>query len=174
MFDKKILLLYGLPSSGKSTVAKSLTEYIRITVDEIITSMVPNPDITDFQRLGNEIVTQISERLKNSNNSRIVIEMGCLIPQLAIKKFEQFMDDQTYHFTNILLTADDAELERRIIKRNKEIESGKSDSLKIDGPDFLTRFKVIFNNNKPTSFIQIDTTQLPAEDVLDKVRAICN
>lgn len=169
MSKRTIVLLYGLPCSGKSSVLRALPGHARIAVDTIITTITPDPSIADFQRLADEIVGQIATTLQCTAKAKVVIEMGCLIHVDAIRRLERFMLKDGIDYTNILLSADDDELIRRIELRNAAIEAGESKSIRVDGPDYLSRFKRVFNHNKPDSYITIDTTGLSQGDVIDRV-----
>lgn len=169
MTMKSVLLLYGLPCSGKSSVVASLPDHSRITVDEIITSFILEPSVADFRCSGNEIVDKVVTELQNQEATQFVIEMGCLIPRLAISRLEAFMNDNGFLYTNILLAADDDELIRRIKQRNADIDAGKSDSIKVDGPDYLTRFKAVFDDSQPDSCIEIDTTALNFQEIIEQI-----
>ena len=75
-----ILLLYGLPCSGKSSVLKAInTGHHVITVDTIITKIVADPSLEDFNHLSNEIINAIIDEIDNTNSTRYLIEVGCLI-----------------------------------------------------------------------------------------------
>lgn len=174
MNDKSVVLLYGLPCSGKSMVVKSLPDHAAIAVDEIITKVITEPEIEDFQRLAGEIAEEMVAIIDGMDDEHIVVEMGCLMPQRVIWRVEQYMHDNGIRFTNILLTADDAELIERIRQRNADIEAGISDSIKVDGPDYLTRFKLILENNMPESFVELDTSALSREQVMMRVIAEIN
>ncbi len=169
MSNKSVVLLYGLPCSGKSSVLRAMPGHARITVDAIITAIIPDPGIADFQRLGDEIVGRIASTLQGMDGEKVVIEMGCLIPLGAIRRLEGLMLESGINYTNILLSAADEELIRRIERRNAAIEVGESDSIRVDGPDYLGRFKRLFNHNRPVSYVTIDTTALSPGDVVEQL-----
>lgn len=167
MSNKSVLLIYGLPCSGKSMVVRSMLDCSVITIDAIITRIIDTPAIADFQRLADEIVDEMVIALRCRDSSRFIIEMGCLVPRKAISRIEQFMSEAGFRFTNVVLTAKDDVLIQRIVQRNADIDAGNSDSIKVDGPDYLTRFKLLFDDNQPASFIELDTTYLSRQQVLD-------
>lgn len=169
MSNKSVVLLYGLPCSGKSMVSRSLSDHSLITIDEIITGIIADPAIADFQRLADEIVEQMIATLQRHEESKFIIEMGCLVPRKAITHLEKYLSESGFRFVSVVLTAEDEELIRRIVARNAAIDAGSSDSIKVDGPDYLTRFKMLFENNLPPSFIALDTTKLTRQQVVDQV-----
>ena len=169
MSSKSVLLLYGLPCSGKSMVVQSLSDHAVIAVDEIITRIVADPTIEDFQRLAGEIVDEIVVVLQGLRTAQVIIEMGCLITRGAIDKLELFMADADIQFANVVLIASDEELIRRIEKRNADIDAGESNSIKVDGPDYLTRFKAAFENNHPDNSLRLDTTGLSKHQVIEQI-----
>ena len=166
MNKTNVLLLYGLPCSGKSSVLQAMSNYHAIAVDTIITKIVADPSIADFVRFSPEIVKNIVSEINNQQSKNYIIEMGCLISKQAIDQLESSLSDQGYTFFNINLIADDDELEQRIINRNRDIDSGKRQGIKVDGPDYLTRFKQVFDKNLPDRLIAIDTTAKSQESVL--------
>lgn len=169
MSNQFVLLLYGLPCSGKSMVVKSLPDYDVITVDEIITTIIADPSIADFQRLGNEIVETMITVIEGLAKAKIVIEMGCLMPRVVVDRLERFLSNAGIRFTNVILTARDDELIRRIEQRNADIDVGNSDSIKVDGPDYLTRFKVVFDGSHPDNFALLDTSDISKEQAVENV-----
>lgn len=169
MSNKSVLLLYGLPCSGKSSVLRALPGYARVAVDEIITTIIPDPSIADFQRLGDEIVGRIATTLRGMDEAKLIVEMGCLIPVESIRRLESLMAESGMHYSNILLSAGDEELIRRIKRRNEAIEAGETDSIPVDGPDYLTRFKRVFHHNQPDRYIEIDTGDLNPDDVVGRL-----
>lgn len=169
MSTKSLVLLYGLPCSGKSSVLRALPGHARVAVDAIITTLTPDPSIADFQRLGDEIVGRLASTLQGMEETKVVIEMGCLIPMDATRRLESIMAESGMNYTNILLIADDDELIRRIERRNAAIEAGESESIRVDGPDYLSRFKRVFNLNLPDSYVTIDTTDLSPNDVVERL-----
>ena len=165
-----ILLLYGLPCSGKSSVLKAInTGHHVITVDTIITKIVADPSLEDFNHLSNEIINAIIDEINNSHSTRFLIEVGCLISKNAIDQLQVFFIKNGYGFFNIELTADNDELVRRIVNRNRDITSGKKQGIKVDGPDYLTRFKRAFDKNLPDNLIEIDTTAKSTENVISEI-----
>ena len=162
-----ILLLYGLPCSGKSSVLSALnTNYHVITVDAIITKIVTEPSIDDFNHFSNEIIEAIICEINNGKSNRYLIEIGCLISKSAIDLLEVFFIKKGYGFFNIKLIADDDELVKRIVNRNTDITSGIRQGIKVDGPDYLTRFKQVLEKNLPDNLIDVDTTAKPTENVI--------
>ena len=172
MSNKSVVLLYGLPCSGKSMVGQAMRDHALITIDEIITQLIADPSIADFQRLANELVEQMIAVLHRHSDSKFVIEMGCLVPKGAIESLEKHLSDSGIDIVSIILTAKDDVLIQRIIARNSAIEAGDSGSIKVDGPDYLTRFKQLFECNYPTTYIELDTGELTRQQVLDRVREV--
>ncbi|MBF0263641.1 MAG: AAA family ATPase [Gammaproteobacteria bacterium] len=154
-----VLILYGLPCSGKSSVLKSMSEYHAIAVDTIIKSLIPDPSVSDFSRFSTEIIETIVSKIKTGYFNKYIIEMGCLMPKTSIDLLERYLNELSVSYLNIKLVADDSELIKRIIKRNKNIDLGKSTAIKVDGPDYLTRFKLFFEQNQTDKQIEIDTTE---------------
>ncbi len=167
MNKTNILLLYGLPCSGKSSVLSALnTNHHVITVDTIITKIIAEPSIEDFIHLSNDIIKAIIDEINNGKSNQYLIEVGCLISKSAIDLLEVFFVEKGYDFFNIKLIASDDELVKRIINRNTDITSGIRQGIKVDGPDYLTRFKQILEKNLPDNLIEIDTTTKPTENVI--------
>lgn len=164
-----ILIVYGLPCTGKSNLIKNLPEFDNIAVDEIIRLNFSNPQISDFVNSSEEMMQHILTEVKNINHSKIVIEMGCLIPKRSFLQLEEGLVNHGYEFNNIILTAEHEEIIRRIKNRNQEIDNGKSDSIKIEGPDYLSRFTKLFDHNQPDNPIIIDTTQKSSRDVVSTI-----
>ena len=162
MSSKEILLVYGLPCSGKSSFVRSLTNYHAIAIDDFIRGKVEDPGISDFVALSHELVGDVAREVMATVAEHIVIEMGCLITKEATAELEAFLRSNNLGFKNIGLTANDDELIRRIELRNRNIELGKDTSIKIDGPDYLTRFVEVFENNQPNDPRYIDTTSMAA------------
>ena len=169
MSKRSVVLLYGLPCSGKSSVLRALPDHARVAVDTIITSITPDPSIADFQRLGDEIVGRIASTLQGLDEAKVVIEMGCLIPLDAMRQLEGLMAERKMSYSNILLSGDDHVLIRRIERRNAAIEAGVSESIRVEGPDYLSRFKRVFENNLPDSYVTIDTTGLSPDEVVERL-----
>ena len=165
MSRKSVVLLYGLPCSGKSMVVKSLTDHTVITIDGLITRIINDPSIENFQRLAGKIVEEMIDTLQHLSSTQFVIEMGCLVPKQAIAQLEQGMLESGLVFSNVVLTAEDDVLIERIKRRNADIASGESDSIRVEGPDYLSRFKRLFDDNKPADFTMIDTSRLTQEQV---------
>lgn len=172
MSNKSVVLLYGLPCSGKSMVVKTLSDHAVITVDGIITTIIDDPSIADFQRLGNEIVDRLIMLIQGLSDTKFVIEMGCLMPRVVIDRLERFMCDSGFRFSNVMLSARDEVLIRRIEQRNADIDAGNSSSIKVDGPDYLTRFKEVFDRSRPDDYVVFDTSDISREHVVEKVRKI--
>jgi hypothetical protein len=128
--------------------------------------MVAEPSVADFDRLSEEIVKHVVREVDSRESENYIIEMGCLITRRAIVQLERSLVELGCTFFNIKLSADDGELVQRIIKRNRDIDSGDSNGIKVDGPDYLTRFKQVFDVNQPDNLIELDTTGKTAEDVL--------
>lgn len=168
----KVLVLYGLPCSGKSSVLRSLNNYHSIAVDTIITKIIDNPSIKDFCRLSNEIIEGIVREISKEESNNYIIEMGCLIPKAAINQLETSLTNTDSSFVNIILTADEDVLIERIISRNNNIEADNSSGIKIDGPDYLTRFKLFFDDNLPNKSIEVNTTNKQLDIVLSDIRTI--
>ena len=172
MSQTNILVLYGLPCSGKSSVVSGLSNFRSIAVDTIITRIVANPTLDDFARLSDEIVDNIIQQLKSEQPLDTVIEMGCLIQKQAIDRLTQYLVESNSHFVSIKLITDDDELVRRIIARNEQIDRDAGDGIKIDGPDYLSRFKVVFEKNCPEDIIDLDTTLKSSNEVLESLKQL--
>lgn len=155
-----------MPCTGKSSLIKNLPEFNKIAIDDIIRKNFSNPQISDFVNSSVEMMQQILEEVKNINHSKIVIEMGCLIPKTSFLQLEEGFASHGYEFNNIILTAKYEEIIRRIKKRNQDIDNGKSDSIKIEGPDYLSRFTNLFDQNQPNNPILIDTTLKNTREVV--------
>lgn len=164
-----VLLLYGLPCSGKSSVSRAMTDHHTLAVDAIIKKIINDPSIADFDRLSNDIVEDLVKEINNTDSNNYLIEMGCLIPKKAIDRLEFSLAQNGCDFINILLSADEDVLVQRIIARNRDIDSGNSNSIKVDGPDYLTRFKLVFDNNQPDELIKIDTTAKTTAKTTEKI-----
>lgn len=162
MSSKKILLVYGLPCTGKSSFVRGLNNYHSIAIDDFIRSKVEDPGISDFIALSQELMVDVTNEVMSSEAELIVIEMGCLITREATAELEASLKNNNIGFKNIALTANDDELIRRIELRNRNIELGKDTSIKIDGPDYLSRFVEIFEKNQPNEPQYIDTTYAAA------------
>ena len=153
-----ILVIYGLPCSGKSSLLEQLKEYHVIRIDRLITRHIESPSLADFTALSEALMKEIIQIVTERKDSKIVIEMGCLIPQNSVRALEVFFQEEKLDFLNILLTAEKETLISRIERRNKEIKEGKSKAIPIDGPDYLTRFVEFFEKNLPRNAIEINTT----------------
>ena len=60
-----ILIVYGLPCTGKSNLIKNLPEFDNIAVDEIIRLNFSNPQISDFVNSSEEMMQHILTEIKN-------------------------------------------------------------------------------------------------------------
>ena len=167
-----ILVLYGLPCSGKSSVVSGLSNFRPIAVDTIITKIVADPALEDFAHLSEEIVEKIIQELKSGQPLDTVIEMGCLIQKQAIDRLTQYLVESDSHFVSVKLIADEDELVRRIISRNEQIDRVAGNGIKVDGPDYLTRFKAVFQKNFPDNTIDLDTTFKSSSEVVDAVKQL--
>jgi len=164
-----VLILYGLPCCGKSSVLKAMSDYHAIAVDTIIKRLVADPSVEDFSVLSIEIIENIVSEIKNGDFDKYIIEMGCLIPKKAIYLLERFLDDLDVSYNNIKLSTAEDELVKRIINRNNNIDFGKSTGIKVDGPDYLTRFKLFFDKNQADNQVEIDTTGNTIENITLKI-----
>ena len=167
-----VLILYGLPCSGKSGLVKELTNYYSIAVDTLIKRRTDDPSISDFNNMSRDLMTDIISEISTHNHTNIIIEMGCLIPKTSIDYLEGFLKDSNIHYLNVTLVADDDELIRRIVKRNSDIDAGILDAIKVDGPDYLSRFSNIFNDNKPDNTVNVDTVSKTSKQVLQEINAL--
>ena len=164
-----VLVIYGLPCTGKSGLVNLLTSYYPIAIDSYIKDRVSEPEISDFQRLSKELVDDVINDLLSHNGSNIVIEMGCLISKEGIEHLESFLKKNNVRFSNIILTADKNELISRIKTRNIEVDLDKSNAIKVDGPDYLTRFVDVFELSQPKQSITIDTSKNTLLDIIKKI-----
>ena len=160
MRSKEILLVYGLPCTGKSSFVRSLTNYNAIAIDDFIRGKVEDPGISDFVALSHELVSDVAREVMATVAEHVVIEMGCLITREATAELEAVLKNNNLRFKNIVLTSNNDELIRRIKLRNRNIDLGKDSSIKIDGPDYLTRFVEVFEKNQPNEPQYIDTTSM--------------
>lgn len=94
------------------------------------------------------------------------IEMGCLIPKSEIDFLEAHLKNKNFKFRNIVLTATDKELNKRIEDRNTQIDNKSSTAIRIEGPDYLSRFNNEFNKNKPNDADNIDTTKKSTTELI--------
>lgn len=168
----KVILLYGLPCSGKSSVIQALSACYRLAVDDVIKNYSPDPSIEDFGRLSKVLVTELITKIEGLTSDCYVIEMGCLIHQIAINHLQESLIKMGAEFINITLHAHDNILINRITERNKLIEQGLSDSFPIEGPDYLSRFKQVFEKHKPINSIELDTSEMDLTKVLFEVQQI--
>jgi hypothetical protein len=166
-----IFLFYGLPCSGKTRLIKSLENYTHISVDNIIKKIIPRsePKIQDFKSLSKDIIEKIMIEINERKGPNFAIEMGCLIPKCEIEFLEAFLKNKNFKFRNIVLTAKDEELNERIKDRNYEIDKGLSTSIKIEGPDYLSRFKNEFDKNNPNNADNIDTNGKTNTEIMHKI-----
>jgi RNase adaptor protein for sRNA GlmZ degradation len=165
----KVILLYGLPCSGKSSVLRVMSDFHAIAVDTIIKKITPDPSISDFKRFSKEIVETAVSEVAEGRSSNCIIEMGCLISKQAIDQIECSLAEVGAVFINIKLSAHKGELIQRIVDRNRDIQLGNSNGIKVDGPDYLSRFEQVFDNNHPDNLIEIDTTGKTAERVSSEI-----
>ena len=167
-----VILLFGLPCSGKSSVIKALSSCNRLAVDDVIKNHSTDPSIEDFRRLSKTLMTEIIRKITASTSNCHVIEMGCLIHNEAINYLQESLIRMGAEVINITLHAHDNVLINRITERNKLFEQGLSNSFPIEGPDYLTRFKQIFEKNKPDDSIELDTSEIDLTKVLLEVQQI--
>jgi len=168
----KVILLYGLPCSGKSSAIKALPACDRLAVDDVIKNYVHEPSITDFERFSKIIVNELIARVKQSSSSCCILEMGCLIQLTATDYLQEELIKSGVEMINITLHAEDTVLIKRIIERNGLIGQGLSGSLPVHGPDYLSRFKQVFDKNKPLKTKRLDTSQLTPDEVIVKIKQI--
>lgn len=154
-----VIILYGLPCSGKSSLLRELDGYRTLSIDDLIRRKKKDPEIADFIDLSQDLVGELFALILQEQDSDVAVEMGCLVPKEAITLFEKMLREKGLNYRNIVLTASDDELIRRIKARNRDIETGKTNSIKVSGPDYLTRFVTVFDANQPDSAIYIDTTE---------------
>ena len=84
MNKTNVLLLYGLPCSGKSSVLQAMSNYHAIAVDTIITKIVADQSIADFFRFSPAIVKYIVSEINNQLSKNYNNEPGCRISKQAI------------------------------------------------------------------------------------------
>jgi len=168
----KVILLYGLPCSGKSSVIQALPACYRLAVDDVIKNHSADPSIEDFGCLSKALVTELITKIDGLASDCYVIEMGCLIHQTAINHLQESLIKMGAEYINITLHAHDNVLINRITERNRLIEQGLSDSFPIEGPDYLSRFKKVFEKHKPVNSIELDTSEIDVNKVLLEVKQI--
>lgn len=166
-----VLILYGLPCSGKSGLVNELTDYHSVAVDTLIKRRTDDPSLSDFKNMSRDLMADIISEISAGINTNIIIEMGCLIPKASIDYLEGFLKDSNIHYLNISLFANEDELIRRIVKRNSDIDAGLLDAIKVDGPDYLSRFTKVFNVNKPDNTVTIDTTSKISKQLLKEINS---
>ena len=169
MKPENVLVLYGLPCSGKSGVVKELTSYYSLAIDTYIKHRLPDPEVEDFQRLSRELVDDVMKDLLSHNGNDVVIEMGCLISKEGIEHLESLLKKNNIKFFNVVLMAENDELISRIKARNIDIDLGKSNAIKVDGPDYLKRFVDVFELNQPSEPMTIDTSKTSVVDIIKKI-----
>jgi hypothetical protein len=163
-----ILLFYGLPCSGKTRLISGLSNRKNISVDTIIKKIIPGsePTIQDFINLSKNIIRQVMVEINVKKGPNFAIEMGCLIPKSEIDFLEAHLKNKNFKFRNIVLTATDKELNKRIEDRNTQIDNKSSTAIRIEGPDYLSRFNNEFNKNKPNDADNIDTTKKSTTELI--------
>ena len=169
MKPKSVLVLYGLPCSGKSVLVNELTSYFPIAIDTYIKNRQSDPQIADFQRLSKDLVDDVMKDLLSHNGDNVVNEMGCLISKEGIEHLESLLKKNNIKFFNVVLIADNNELISRIKARNLDIDLGKSNAIKVDGPDYLKRFVDVFELNQPSEPMTIDTSKTSVVDIVKKI-----
>ena len=170
-----ILMLYGLPCSGKTSLLNSLKNYSVMGVDSVIKSLIKEPMIPDFIRLASDIRESIIQSINPIQTTNIAIEMGCLTPKESIEKFELFFKENKINYINLVLTASHNELINRIKKRNIEVSRhSKSKALIIDGPDYLSRFTEHFEKNRPQNEHTLDTTGKTSDELFYIIQKLVN
>lgn len=95
--NKELIMLVGLPASGKSTFASELQKqgYTVISRDSIIESMYPDDDyITAYSKADRgQVNNELSKLLtKNRNTEKLVIDMTNLTKKNRSKILKQFPD----------------------------------------------------------------------------------
>lgn len=169
MTQGNILILYGLPCSGKSSLVKALPDYYSIAVDTLIKRRTDDPSISDFKTMSKELMDDIISDISVHAHDNKIIEMGCLIPKESIDYLEGFLKESNLRFFNVILVADNDELERRIIKRNLDVDAGELDAIKVDGPDYISRFSSVFYHNLPANAAELDTTSKTSKQILKEL-----
>jgi len=167
-----ILILYGLPCSGKSGLVNELANYHSVAVDTLIKRRIDDPSLSDFKNMSKDLMADIINELSADNNVDMIIEMGCLIPKESIDYLELHLKKYKFHYLNVILFANDNELIRRIVKRNSDIDAGLLDAIKVDGPDYLSRFSNVFNVNKPDNSVTIDTTSKTSKQIIKEINSL--
>jgi|LWDU01.1.fsa_nt_gi hypothetical protein len=163
-----ILLFYGLPCSGKTRLISGLSNRENISVDTIIKEIIPGsePTIQDFINLSKNIIERVMVEINEKKGPNFAIEMGCLIPKSEINFLEAYLKNKSFKFRNIVLTATDKELNKRIEDRNTKIDNKSSTAIRIEGPDYLSRFRNEFDKNMPNYADNIDTTKKPITELI--------
>jgi len=164
-----ILVLYGLPGTGKSSVISNFKKYLPISVDVLIRKEKQNPSISDFEMLSNTLIFQVIKFIENNPCSDIVIEMGCLMPIKSIFLLEDFLRRKNLSYLNVVLITDKDELINRLNKRNTDISLGLSNAIKIDFPINIIKFIEKFSFNQPSNFLTIDTTNKDIDLIVSEI-----
>jgi len=167
-----ILILYGLPGTGKTSVINNMKNYFSISIDCLIREKKLTPTIADFKELSDELMDEIIAFVVSHRYLDIGIELGCLVPIKSIKILEKKLIINNLPYINVILTAENKELVNRLKKRNNDIELGLSDAIKVDSPEKLARFIEIFSFNKPSNALFIDTTNKEISSILKEIELI--
>lgn len=138
----RVIVIYGLPNAGKSTICKYLHSKFKskqIRIDNIWEQTFSHPDYSPEQAkiVFDNLITEIKKELYNKT-STIIIE-GVFASAERLITIKEMANSGGYQFSSILLfgTLDDLLLRNK--KRNRNLTQAVSD-------DVINFFKKRFNS----------------------------
>jgi len=166
----KIILLYGLPCTGKSTIFDSLLEInvtTQIRIDDIWIESFNTPEYTFEQSkvIYENLLLKLKKEISN-NVSNILIE-GVFASGDRLIEMKNISESKGYKFLSILLFCSIDVLYLRNQQRNN------LPNKKVMGNEVIDFFKNKFNSSKYCD-IAINTENIDKENIVSIIQNLLN